>query len=553
MAAASPGYGAAIITQSGMLSSDMTMSQRSLPLSYMISAGNQAVFGLEDFIDLLCDKPEVRAIGVHIEGLQNIARFERIALKALACETPIVALKTGTSSIGSALAVSHTGSLAGESAFYEALFERVGVISVTSPTQMLETLKYFCVAGAPNGTRLAGFTCSGGGAAMLADYAETMDLEFPVFGETHAETLRTLLPSIATVSNPLDYTTPIWGQPELTAPVFDCAMRRDEVDATVLVQDYPAPGLEESQIFYRNDAGAFADAAATNGLPAAICATLPENLDEATREWLIARGVAPMQGLHETLNAIRDAAGWREAQKRILATPPAPLIAPAPSRGTEIVDEAEGKAWLAGAGIPVPEGRCVASASASGAATSVGFPVALKMMSSRLPHKTEAGAVRLGLKDTQKLAEAVEAMCRDVCAHDPQAVSDRFLIEAMSPPPLAELVVGIRRDPQFGFAMTLGSGGVMVELVGDVKIQLLPTDARNIRRALEGLKAARLLSGFRGRPKADLDALASMLHGLCSFVLERRDEVSEIEINPLFVYPDRAVAVDVLLSKVRTT
>ena len=177
----SPGYGAAIITQSGMFSSDITMSQRSLPLTHLISAGNQAVLELADFVDVLCENPAVRAIGVHIEGLGDVAKFEQAALKCLRNDTPIVALKTGSSQIGSQLTVSHTGSLSGTKELYNALFERCGVISVTNPSQMLETLKYLCVVRRPKGHRVVGFTCSGGGATMLADHAETIGLQFPSF------------------------------------------------------------------------------------------------------------------------------------------------------------------------------------------------------------------------------------------------------------------------------------------------------------------------------------------------------------------------------------
>ena len=173
-----PGFGAAIITQSGMLSSDLSMNQRSTPLTYMISAGNQTVLHLEDFIDLLCEREEVRAIGLHIEGLKDIPRFEQAALKALQQGVPIVALKTGKSSIGAELTVSHTGSLSGADDLYNALFARLGIIRVTSPTQLLETLKWISVAGFPGGNRVGGLTCSGGGATMLADHAEEIGLDF---------------------------------------------------------------------------------------------------------------------------------------------------------------------------------------------------------------------------------------------------------------------------------------------------------------------------------------------------------------------------------------
>ena len=146
-----------------MFSSDITMSQRSLPMAYMASAGNQADLGLTEFVDLMCERPEVRAIGLHIEGLADIPAFEKAALKALRAGTPIVALKTGRSAIGESLTISHTGSLAGSDVLYQSLFHRLGVISVTNPSQFLETLKYLCIAGAPHGYDVMGFTCSGGG------------------------------------------------------------------------------------------------------------------------------------------------------------------------------------------------------------------------------------------------------------------------------------------------------------------------------------------------------------------------------------------------------
>ena len=544
---ASPGFGAAIITQSGMFSSDISMSQRSLPLTYMISAGNQAMLGVEDFIEVLCEKPEVRAIGVHIEGLQDIPGFERAALKALVHNTAVVALKTGSSAIGAALTVSHTGSLSGAKELYEALFERTGVISVTNPAQMLETLKYLCVVGAPKGKRVAGFTCSGGGATMLADYAETIEVTFPEFEQDTARTLKELLPDIATVSNPLDYTTPIWGQPEFTAPIFTQALNRSDIDAAILVQDYPAPGLDESKIYYQKDATAFAQAAGANNIPAAVCATLPENLDVETRDHLIKIGVAPMQGIHEALNAISAAACWRKACERILKKPTAPLNPVSIPEPGIMMDEIEGKAWLARAGFGIPQGRCSNGRQAPEVAREIGFPVALKMMSPKLPHKTEAGAVALSLKDPDEVANAVVAMRATVTAHDADAVTDRFLVEQMSAPPLAEFIVGIRRDPQFGLAMTLGSGGILVELVGDAKTVLLPASQDSIHQALNGLKATRILHGFRGRPTADIAALAKTILEFSEYVASHSKSVCEVEINPLFVYEDRVQAVDVLL------
>jgi acyl-CoA synthetase (NDP forming) len=543
----SPGYGAAIITQSGMFSSDITMSARSLPLAYMVSAGNQAVLGLEGFLDAFAGDPAVRAIGLHIEGLQDIPAFERAALKAIERGVAVVALKTGSSTIGAALTVSHTGSLSGADELYEALFARTGVVSVTSPAQFLETLKYFCVVGAPAGPNVAGFTCSGGGATMLADHAEKIGLTFPEVTQDGHTALGSLLPDIATVSNPLDYTTPIWGDAERTYPVFAEALEATSADAAVLVQDYPAAELDASKIYYQNDADAFAQAANERGIPAAICATLPENLDKATRRKLIAQGVAPMQGIHETLNAMQAAVKWSAHRKRIEAMRPAALMPGLVPSEPKVLTEDKGKAWLSARGVAVPNGVTATSETAEQAANDLGYPVALKMMSPQLVHKTEAGAVVLGLKTAGALSVALTQMSEAVRAFDVSVATDDFLVEAMSPTPLAELIVSLRADEQFGAAMVLGSGGVLTELVGDAVTLLLPATPTEIAEALNSLRVSRLLGGFRGRQPADIGKVALALHHLADVFIQDREAVAEIEINPMFIYEDHIVAVDALI------
>ena len=182
---------------------------------------------------------------------------------------------------------------------------------------------------------------------MLADHAEKIGIEFPAFGTTLAAALEGLLPDIATVSNPLDYTTPIWGQPEYTLPVFTAAVSPEYTNAAVLVQDYPAAGLDESQTFYRNDALAFAGATTAKGIPAAICSTLPENMDEVTRKLFIQKGIAPMQGIHECLNAISHSISWSEAREYILTNPPLPLYTTQINlTALAAMDELSGKKWL---------------------------------------------------------------------------------------------------------------------------------------------------------------------------------------------------------------
>ena len=543
-----PGYGAAIITQSGMFSSDITMSQRSLPLSYMVSAGNQAVMGLADFIDILCEKPEVRAIGLHIEGLSDVSLFEKAALKALGLNKPVVALKTGTSKIGSTLTLSHTGSLSGSKELYEALFKRTGVISVNNPSQFLETLKYLCVSGCPEQENIIGFTCSGGGATMLADKAEDIGLKFPNFNKEKSDKLVGLLPEIATLSNPLDYTTPIWGQPEKTKPVFQEAMNQVLAQSAILVQDYPAKGLDESLVYYRNDALAFAEAAADNNLPAAICSTIPENFDKETRDLLVSLGVSPMQGIHEALNAISHAAIWKKNRAHILEKKPDSVFEVVANLDRlSVLDEYESKALLKNNGFNVPKGKLCLDKVTSNDLASLNFPIALKMVSSKILHKTELNAVVLNIKSDLELGAAVKKMRSSVSKKAPNLVSNRYLIEEMANTPIAEFIVGIRSDSQFGLSLTIGSGGILVDLIGDVSTIMLPTHSGEIREAIKHLKVFKLLDGFRGKPKVKLDVVVDSIMKLVIFAEENINLISEIEINPMFVYEDSVQMIDALI------
>ncbi len=543
-----PGYGAAIITQSGMLASDLTMSQRSVPLAFMISAGNQASLALEDFVDALCENDKVRAFGLHIEGLQDVPGFVAAAQKAQKAGKPIVALKTGSSVVGSKLTESHTGSLSGSDELYSALFDKLGIIRVSSPAQLLETLKFLMVAGIPKGPSIAGFTCSGGGATMLADYGEKIGLDFAQPSEKAKDDLQDLLPHTATVSNPLDYTTPIWGNRERVPPVFN-ALLNDPFDAAVIVQDYPAAGLDDAKEFYLNDATSFVEEVTAAGVPGAVCATLPENIDTETRSFLVEQGVAPMQGLQETLEAIKAAAWlglrWAEIER---SAPFSPLSVPAVG-GASVMDEATGKDLLRSAGVAVPEGLVCTAEEAAAASEQLGYPVVLKMVGEKLLHKTEAGAVALNLGSRDDVEQAVDAMQQQVRAFDPAAISERFLLERMQPKPLAELLVSVRLDPQFGAAMTLASGGTLVELVGDAETLLLPAGEDEIATALGKLKVSRLLDDFRGAGQADRAAIVSRLQHLADLVMRNQKRVCEVEINPLFIYPAEICVVDVLITE----
>lgn len=533
--------GVAFLSQSGMLCTNLTMNRRSLDFAYLVSVGNQAVVAIEDLIDVLVDDPAVTAIGLYVEALKDVPRFSEAAGRALDRGVPIVALKVGGSAAGARMTATHTGSLAGSDVLYQALFDRLGIVRAASPTALVERLKMLSIVGAPKGRRLVAFTCSGGDAAMLADYGENHGLRFDQPTELVRAALATQLPEIATVANPLDYTTPLWGHEEALEQVFATTFQ-DRHDVALMAQDHPRPELGGTNEQYRADTRAFITAARRAGIPAAVCSGLAENIDEETRRMLVDAGVAPLQGIDEAVGAIAAAVryGTRRAETRGRDLRLAPIV----SLGSEpsTLDEWHGKQRLAALGIAIPDGRLVAASEAPGAAAALGFPVVVKLASARLPHKTEAGAVRLGLRSETEVAEAVAAI-RALPAIRAAGLADApFLVERMVMGAVAELLVGISHDPQFGHVLTIASGGVLVELVRDSVTLLLPATRGDVEQALRSLKVAALLDGFRGRPAGDIAAAVDAILAVAG-----TDGLHDLDINPLMVLTRGVVAVDVLM------
>ncbi len=539
--------GPAIISQSGMLSGYLLTNRRSVNFSYVIGAGNQSVLGVEDYLEALLTRSEVTAFGIYLESLRDIPQFAKAALNALDRNIPLVVLKVGRSDLAARTTLTHTGSLAGSDTLYQALFDRLGVVRVPTPSLMLETLNLLTIAGAPTGQRLAAFTCSGGDVAMLADRGEECGIDFKAPSPAASHKLKSLLPAIATVSNPLDYTTPLWGHEEKLKPVFS-ALVEDDYDAALLVQDYPPPHLEEDRHLYQADARAFMQATREAGIPGAVCSSLPENLDTQIQQFLKDHDTAPLQGIGESVQAIAAATVFGRQRKKHLTQARSISFAIAGRTANSItLDEWQGKKLLENAGIPIPAGELVTVDGVSAAADRLGYPVALKLVSADLPHKTEAGAVRLNLESATQVSDAAKAIQRAVQDYSADLSQECFLVEKMVANSIAELLVGIHNDGQFGHTLTLASGGALVELVADSVTILLPTPREDITTALHSLQVAKLLRGFRNRPAADVDRLVDTICTIVAFAQQLGAKLDELDINPLIVHPDGCTAADVLL------
>ena len=529
--------GVAIITQSGNIACNLTFTKRALPLAGVFAIGNQADVDMADMVEELAQDQRITAIGLHIEGLKDIAAFARACETARSLGKPIVALKTGRSEQGAKVALSHTSSLAGADTLYDALFERHGVVRATSITGFVETLKFLHFGALPGG-RLVSLSCSGGEAALAADLVVGRRVSFPAFdAETKAKVTATLNAFVA-IDNPLDYHTFIWNDADKLTSTFT-AVLSGGFDVGVLILDTPTQAHMNPAAWIKT-ARAFQTAAADNSARAAVVATLPECMPLDLADELTLAGIAPMFGLDDALTAFEAAAQIGENWTR---TDPAPeASAPRKLRGDEtLLTEHEAKLLLKGRGLTVPEGSECSIADAPAVADSLGYPVTLKVSSAKIAHKTEVGGVALNLMTRDEVATAAIALSK---------LGDRVLVECMVKGAVAELIIGVKRDPQFGLALVMGAGGVLTELLKDSTALLLPTSRAEITRALKRLKVWTLVEGFRGK-SGDAEAVIAAIEAIAAFAAAQRDKLEELDVNPLMVLPKGAVAVDALI-KMRT-
>ena len=518
--------GVGVISQSGNVGLNLTLQQRGLKMAYMVTVGNQAGGGVEDVLESFVADDRVTAIGMFIEAIREPQRFATIALEAVRKGKRIVALQTGKSEAGALIAASHTASLAGNRAAYAALFARCGVATVETPTELVETLKVLDHGGVLSGYRMASLSCSGGEASLVADLSETTSLKFSPFPDEQRSRIEATLTELVSIANPFDYHTFMWGDRAAMKATFSETMDGPH-DATMLVLDAP-PSPDQDPSSWIVAADAFADAAQHTKRRGVVVATMPECLAPDVRDAIAARGLAPLQGLRESLIAL-DRAAWLGAHDP--QNPPAPVSAPG---ATKLVDEERAKNVLASLGVRVPRGERTTRAELESAASSVGYPVTLKGLG--LAHKSESGAVAIGLKDADALRAAVEAM--------PASISE-FLVEETVTGIVAEVLVSIRRAAPLGWLVTIGAGGVLTEIWKDTQSLLAPASRNDIETAITKLRIAPILAGYRGKPAGDVTALVDFIEHLQRVVVGTN--MVEVELNPVLVTTSAAIAVDALL------
>jgi acetyl-CoA synthetase len=528
--------GVALICQSGTISLNLLFNGRSLPIGCLITVGNQTRLAAEDLIELLAADPRVTAFGLYLEGVKDVGRFTHAIAAARSAGKPIALVKAGRTAAAARTAHTHTGALAGADAAFDAFCRRTGIARCDSLGTLCETLKVFHCGGPLPGKRVLVMGASGGDMAMTADNARHLGLEFAPLPAASAASLGEILSGRVTIANPFDFQTYVWFDRPRMRAMFSVA-QRSGFDAVGFMIDCPPEGAADASA-YLNGIEEFIAAIPGAQSRGAVISSLPESLAASTRERCLRAGVVPLQGQREALEALdfAGAAGtaWRHGAPVELRRPRAL------GERARALSEQDAKAALAAYGVRVPRSAVVRPRDAAGAAEALGFPVVVKAATPDLEHKSEAGGVVLNVRSPAEVAQAAERLAR---------LSDTLLIEEMVTDGVAEILVGVTVDPQFGQLLVLGAGGVLTELLRDSVTLLPPFDASAIEAALAGLRVAGLLAGFRGRPAGDVPALVQTALACARYAQANLETLAELDINPVIVRPAKlgAVAVDALI------
>jgi len=526
------GDGVALISQSGYVAYSVTNVEQALPLGYAISMGNQAVLNVADYIDAMLDDPRVRAIGLYLEGIVDIAAFSAAAMRAVKQGVPLVALKAGGTQESAELAQSHSGTLAVDNKIWSALFRRFAIVEAGSPKALIETLKLLGSPKPPKGNRIVAAANSGGYAAMIGEKGRDVGLEFPAPTEAQRIALIKTVPQLVSLMNPLDWNLP-WAAMS-TPNTSDNGMgilMDDRCDLLVYFVDWPRepkvadvwwPTLEGLiQLNNRMEC------------PVVIASVLPDGLPADLRRRLVNAGIVTLQGLDDTLSAFSAAACYPKLRAQILDDVDSRLL-PVPAAQAAAVttlNEAMGKALLADHGVTVPACVTGTAEEVTIAADRLGYPLAVKLLNADLAHKNIAGAVHLDIKDASGLRHAITTIQASVTRYNPHLDTTNFLIEGMVTAPRAEFIVGVSHKPGVGHALVIGRGGTDVEELKDFTTLLLPTSTAQIEEALHRLYITRRLQ----LQETDIAVLTQTIHNIALFADHLRNKLVELDVNPILL------------------
>jgi acyl-CoA synthetase (NDP forming) len=543
------GPGIALVSQSGAIGFGLAQSMESgANIAYVATAGNSCDVDIADEIAFMAEEPGCASIACVFEGLPDPARFLEAAEIAWKNGKPLIVCKLGVGQQGAAMALSHTGSLAGSHAAYSAAFERAGIIVVNDLTELLETAAFFAKAPASGEAGVAVLTPSGGAAIASTDKAEAHGVPLPQPSSEARAVLSRHIPEFGHIGNPSDVTAMVAVNPPAFVDCCTALIADPQYGALVLPQTGASanvyPRLEQ-----------IAARAREHGKIVCliwICGWLegPGYREcEQNNHIAVFRSVDRCFATLALWQRYAERRKQGEASRSRLSAPDAAGTGKALIAGNDdiVLGESAAKLALAAYGVDVVREIAVHSAGeAVRAARELGFPVALKVESPDLPHKTEAGVIRLDLRDEAAVEDAFGAVMMNAKKAAPAGRISSVLVQPMIPRGV-EVMVGGRIDPQFGPLVVAGLGGVLVEALGDTSVALAPVGADAARKMLDSLKGRKLLDGFRGSEPVDIGRLADTIARISEFLVDNASAVAELDVNPLICAGSRIVAVDALI------
>lgn len=529
-----------LIAQSGQVCLQL-MNAPNIGYSYVVSSGNNSVLGIVDYLDFLVDDEDTDVISLYLEGVKDPKKFTEVLAKAAKKRKPIIVLKVGASDKGSQIAAAHTGSFAGSDEAFNAIFEKFGVIRVSDMEQLLATTTLF--SKLPEYPKNSGYSISnlsGGETAVYADLASFNGIDVPELSEETKSKLKEILPSYATPNNPLDMTATVAYDPEAYRNTLRALMADPNIGMVVLGLNLPEKVTPENQFVHNS-----------------LCNGIMDVMKEGFGKPIV--GVPSLSGSHDKeLVAKYDSVSvpilpspqygftaFKQLNKFLEYNPDNMTLEVAFSKEDKkdssdkliTMSEHESKKLLKKYGVPVTQEYLAKSEDeAIEAANEIGYPLVLKIDSRDIPHKTDIGGVKLDIKNEAELLDAYRSILENVKLHKPDAEVNGVNIQEMLPKGM-EVIVGVSVDKQFGPMVLVGLGGVFVEVFKDVKLYSAPLKKQEALEMIETLKASILFKGYRGGEELDVEALAELIVSVGDLAVDQIDEIRELDLNPVIVYP----------------
>ncbi|HEY2286040.1 MAG TPA: acetate--CoA ligase family protein [Streptosporangiaceae bacterium] len=547
-----------VALQSGALATVVLQYAKAhaIGVSSLTTVGNEAMITIEDMIEYLVEDDNTKVVALFLEEISDPVKFAHAAARADAAGKPIVALKVGSSEAGQAAALAHTGSVAGDDAVVNSVLSQLNILRVNSIEELLNTAALLGYDRVPAGRRMGVITASGGACDIIADRSSEQGITIPPFAPATADAITPHLPSFATAHNPLDVTgVGLAGARTGTLTAIDYALDAAVDDpgldfvlfSGVNIPDAPPPDASLAKVM-EDRLEWLSQRMASSPIPVIPVGSTSVDTGAWARELLGKHHVHVLGGLDFGIKALGNAILWQERRGSVRQSLPQPKVPHGVVlEGAQPWSEAKGRDLLSQAGVPVVPGEVVSSAAeAVAAAQRLGTPVAMKIVSAQITHKSDIGGVALGLSSEAEITaafEKVQAAGGSVAG----ATVDGVLVTPMRGGGL-ELLAGVAIDPTFGPVLAVGLGGVWVEIMKDTSLRVLPADAAEVKRMLAELRGFPLLRGARGSQAVDLDVLAEAIAGIGATALSLGGALRAFEVNPLWVNGDQVEALDVLIA-----